>query len=70
MNKLTLALSLFLLLRPVPIVGQTIISEDISEDQIWSLAQSPYIIQGSIEIQAGVTLSIEPGVEVRFEVFG
>lgn len=32
----------------------------------WYAASSPYYINGSITIQAGDTLTIEPGVEVDF----
>ncbi|MEA3476311.1 MAG: T9SS type A sorting domain-containing protein [Candidatus Cloacimonadota bacterium] len=33
---------------------------------IWTFAGSPYIIDGEIQIQAGDTLIIEPGVEIQF----
>ncbi len=32
----------------------------------WSLADSPYLIDGEIEVPLGAVLAIEPGVEVRF----
>jgi len=32
----------------------------------WTAAQSPYIVQGEIWINPGDTLTIEPGVQVRF----
>jgi len=32
----------------------------------WTLADSPYFVQGAIVIPAGITLTIQPGVEVRF----
>jgi uncharacterized repeat protein (TIGR01451 family) len=33
----------------------------------WSVAGSPYLVQGDVEIPAGDTLVIEPGVTVQFE---
>ena len=33
----------------------------------WSVAGSPYVVQGDVEIPAGDTLVIEPGVTVQFE---
>ncbi len=33
----------------------------------WTLAGSPYLIQGSVMIPDGTTLSIEPGVNVNFQ---
>ncbi|MES2285884.1 MAG: right-handed parallel beta-helix repeat-containing protein [Bacteroidota bacterium] len=37
---------------------------------LWTLAGSPYNIQGSIQILDGTTLAIEPGVTVNFQVVG
>jgi len=34
---------------------------------LWSLAGSPYLIDGDITIPAGETLTVEPGVEVIFQ---
>lgn len=39
----------------------------IRTDTIWSLAGSPYIIGQNIEVQEGAALTIEPGVEVKFD---
>ncbi|RJQ79493.1 MAG: hypothetical protein C4519_10920, partial [Desulfobacteraceae bacterium] len=50
----------------------TTVSGTIAVDTIWSLAGSPYIVTGSITVQGtdgddGVTtLTIEPGVQMRF----
>jgi flagellar hook assembly protein FlgD len=43
----------------------TNISSNITADTIWTLAGSPYHVMTDISVQAGVTLTIEPGVEVR-----
>ena len=34
---------------------------------VWDITGSPYIIQGSITVQGDDTLTIEPGVEIRFD---
>jgi hypothetical protein len=38
----------------------------LSENRTWPVSESPYIVQGDIRIRGGVTLTIEPGVEIRF----
>ncbi len=38
----------------------------LTENRVWRLAESPYIIQGDVRIRGGVTLTVEPGVEVKF----
>jgi hypothetical protein len=38
----------------------------VSANTNWSLADSPYIATSSVLVDAGATLTIEPGVEVRF----
>ena len=49
-----------------PTVNATYIHEDIKQDTIWTLMDSPYIIINDITIYPNVTLTIEPGVEIRF----
>ena len=41
----------------------------VSGDQFgtWNVTGSPYIVEGSVRVPEGRTLTIEPGVEVRFE---
>lgn len=38
----------------------------LTENRVWRLAESPYIIQGDVRIRGGVTLTVEPGVEIKF----
>ncbi len=38
----------------------------ISVDTTWTKAGSPYVIQGNVSLDVGVTLTIDPGVEVLF----
>lgn len=49
--------------------GTSIHEGNITEDQTWKKADGPHIIRGSVyvESESGVTLTIEPGTEIRFE---
>ena len=62
---LTFLLSL-LLLWPISQSGATNVSGLIDADTTWTLSGSPYIVTGNTLVEDGVTLTIEPGVEVRF----
>ncbi|HIE30654.1 TPA: right-handed parallel beta-helix repeat-containing protein [Candidatus Poribacteria bacterium] len=42
---------------------------EISEDTIWALDGSPYYVTSDVSVQSDVTLTVEPGVEVRFKKF-
>ena len=55
---LTLLLSQF-------IFSQTTVSGAITSDSTWSLADSPYILTGSVLVPDGITLTIEAGVNVK-----
>lgn len=48
-------------------VLRTNVSGLITSDTIWTMANSPYIVKGNILVQNGVTLTIEPGVQVLFD---
>ncbi|MDI6792223.1 MAG: right-handed parallel beta-helix repeat-containing protein [bacterium] len=39
------------------------------EDIVWNLSNSPYIIEDLVQVQPGVTLTVQPGVEVLFRPF-
>ena len=47
------------------VFASTSISSDISEDTTWALSGSPYIIENSISINTGATLTIEAGVVIK-----
>ncbi|PIT92635.1 MAG: hypothetical protein COU08_01410 [Candidatus Harrisonbacteria bacterium CG10_big_fil_rev_8_21_14_0_10_42_17] len=59
---------------PVPVMphelisrGPTYVSESLFEDTTWFFERSPYVIQSNISITSGATLTIEPGVVVKFD---
>jgi hypothetical protein len=55
------------LVGAIPTVADTIVGGPITEDTTWSADQSPYIVQESVVVRNDATLTIEPGVEVRFD---
>jgi hypothetical protein len=55
------------ILNPSMIVlGETHIEGHIIQDTIWTLTDSPFVIVKDVFVEANATLTIEPGVEVRF----
>jgi uncharacterized repeat protein (TIGR01451 family) len=39
---------------------------NFTSNQLWTLAGSPYIINGNVQVNNGATLTIDPGVVVKF----
>ena len=61
-----LSLIVFILFFPIIVYSQTIIpGGDISGT--WTLAGSPYLIEGDVNIDDLDTLIIEPGVKIEFQ---
>ena len=58
---------------PAVSFGETYVSGAITQDTTWTLTGSPYIVTGDVTVRystynsSTATLTIEPGVEVRFE---
>ncbi len=52
--------------RIIPAAKATYVEGTIMQDTDWTLVDSPFILSNSITVQSGVTLTIEPGVQVRF----
>ena len=69
LSKLAVVLTLLALLvtRASLATNGTPVGGPIISDTTWTLANSPYIVVANVEVWEGVTLTIEPGVEVRFE---
>ena len=63
--------SLILLLSSLSIAAATIVSRDsIKSDTTWRGLGSPYIIENNLSIEQGATLTIGPGVIVKFRRAG
>jgi len=68
LKVLTLAFTLLMLFCSVASANGTNVSGPITSDTTWTLANSPYIVTGNnVLVMEGVTLTIEPGVVVKFE---
>jgi len=81
MNKnLFLGLSVASLLFFIDGLTQRTLATDvsgiISSDTTWDLAESPYVVTGTVLVSSGVKLTVEAGVEAKFasgtslQVFG
>ena len=57
----------FAALASNPATAQTPVGGSISADTTWALADSPFSVVESVRVTGGATLTIEPGVVVRFE---
>ena len=44
----------------------TYVEGEIRQDTVWTLTDSPFIVIRDVVIERGYTLTIEPGVEVKF----
>ncbi|MFZ9613376.1 MAG: T9SS type A sorting domain-containing protein [Crocinitomicaceae bacterium] len=64
MNKLFILIISFYASLTV-LQAQTNVSGGIYQNATWTLASSPYIVNGPVVVFPGVTLNIQPGVEIR-----
>lgn len=46
---------------------ETQVSGTLSSDTVWTLDKSPYIVVDDVVVERGITLTIEPQVEIRFD---
>jgi parallel beta-helix repeat protein len=44
----------------------TYVEGDITQDTVWTLMDSPFVVSKNVTVYPNATLTIEPGVEVRF----
>ncbi len=50
----------------IPKVNATYVEGNIQQDTKWTLTDSPFIVINNVIVKLGYTLTVEPGVEVRF----
>lgn len=62
----SLAVAISSLWLSAPALADTHVTSNITTSTIWDLAGSPYILDSSISVSAGATLTISPGVVVKF----
>ncbi len=62
-----LALLFIRLLGPGPAAACTPVGGWITTDTTWDIAGSPYCVYVNVHVREGATLTIDPGVEVRFD---
>jgi hypothetical protein len=67
LTSIMLSILTFSGLSQAVIADTTTVTGTISSSVTWTKAESPYKITDSLIVADGVTLTIEPGVEVRFE---
>jgi hypothetical protein len=67
MGKSVLVASIVALLFPLAACGQTEVTSNILDSITWTTGGSPYLLSGTIRVRNNSTLSIDPGVEVRFK---
>lgn len=61
-----LSLSVLIFIVSFHINGQTIVNGGIYSNTLWTLQNSPYIVTDTVVIFPGVSLTIQPGVIVKF----
>jgi len=49
-----------------PIVHATYVEGSITQDTVWTLVDSPFVVSKNVTVYPNVTLTIEPEVKVRF----
>lgn len=64
--RLTLPLIL-VLMGNLGVMAQTSVSGTIVANTVWSVANGPYTVTGDVLVASGATLTVEPGLEIRFD---
>jgi len=60
------SMMLFPLTHLFPTVKATYVEGKIDTNTVWTLVDSPFVLSKDVTVLNGVTLTLEPGVEVRF----
>ena len=64
---LTAAIFLLRLFTPLPCLADVSVSGTLTANTTWTKANKNYLVMGSIVVPPGITLTIEPGVKVKFK---
>lgn len=56
----------FIIEHSVFVVGATYVEGPIVQDTVWTLTDSPFVVVKDVIVESSATLTIEPGVDVRF----
>ena len=56
-----------LFLAPLSATAQTAVGGIIASDSVWSASADPFVVSQNVVVVSNAILTIEPGVEVRFE---
>jgi len=52
---------------PTARAGPTFVSGTLTGNTTWTAPGSPYILTGDVTVPAGIILTLDPGVQVRFD---
>jgi hypothetical protein len=66
LNIFCLTYLFLILLSSSPALADTYVSGNITADTTWSKANSPYIVTRTVQVYPGATLTIDPGVTIKF----
>jgi parallel beta-helix repeat protein len=53
-------------IKLLPVARATYVEGPVTQDTVWTLLESPFVLANNVTVYPNVTLTIEPGVEVRF----
>ena len=67
LNRCSILITAILLITMSGLIAQTNVSGPILSDVTWAIAGSPYIVTGDVYVNSGIVLTIEAGVEVKFD---
>jgi len=68
LTLLTILMSVFAFTNRsvIPSAKATYVEGAITHDTVWALVDSPFVVSNDVTVYSNATLTIEPGVEVRF----
>src|SRR6058998_1610485 len=64
--RVTAAVATAFLICAATLFADTNVSGSIASNTTWTVSGSPYIVTGDVTVNSNVTLTIDPGVTVKF----